>query len=128
MTKTFEQNPYELARLAECFTPDRLDSAGAEFLRSVRIAVEEASVTSTPDEVREEIFELVDGCVPNYTHPRWLTFVDLGAYEEDISDYSTENLTEAAGIALLTIGERLAFALVEQYENEEETEENNGED
>jgi hypothetical protein len=34
----------------------------------------------------ERAAEIADYCVPVYTHNLWVTFVDLAAYSEDVSD------------------------------------------
>jgi hypothetical protein len=55
--------------------------------------------------------------VPVYTHNLWVTFVDLAAYSEDLSDWAYEHDADSPerlpSLALYMIGERLALALFE---------------
>lgn len=60
------------------------------------------------DDVEDGIHELADGSVPVYNSDRWEVFVELQAWQEDISDYGNpESLTQGAGIALYAIARRL---------------------
>jgi hypothetical protein len=64
--------------------------------------------------------------VPVYTHNLWVTFVDLAAYSEDLSDLvdsvSVEEPEKLPQLALYMIGERLALALLQDETSEEGTE------
>ncbi len=98
--------PFTLANLAECGGPDKLDSVGAAWLRSVwSTAVEAADYGADED----TIHEVADGCVPIYTHSRWVTFVDLAGWQEDLDDIGggSGDMTRDAGVALYLIAERL---------------------
>jgi hypothetical protein len=120
-----ERTVWELARMAECSDPDKTDSPGANFLRAIESSVKDAlsygyeqgdDVTS--DEWQSErSSELADYCVPVYTHNLWVTFVDLAAYSEDLSDWAYEHDTDSPerlpSLALYVIGERLSLALFE---------------
>lgn len=120
-TEVREMTVYALACFAECggvSGPDTSESAGARFLDRVRDALlegmehrENCQDTSAHDDF---VWEIADGAVPIYTHERWLAFVDLAAYQEDISDLcaDTSDLTVAAGVALYMIAERLCHALI----------------
>ncbi len=63
---------------------------------------------------------MADGAVPVYTGERWAVFADLAAYNEDPGDIGgwPADLTDAAGVALYVIAERLALALVESWGEE----------
>lgn len=111
-----EQNAYQLAGLADCASPDSPESDGAKFLESVRDAVvEEIEANGVEDwEDRDGILhEIADNAPDVYTHTRWSEFVDLAAYNEDISEYGEygNDLTQAAAVALYMIAERLVRAL-----------------
>ena len=105
-------NAYELANLADVSSPDSLESPGALFLLSLGVSVSEyADEDGDLDDIAGDI---ADQCVPIYTHERWQTFVDLAAYQEDVTDFGPlEDMTTAAGVALYMIGVRLVGALVE---------------
>lgn len=120
-------NPFELASMANCGNPDegrtrhrKRWSAGAAFLADVRDAVVEAirdgSITPDDRDDRGQILEIADGAPSVYTHARWQQFVDLAAYQEDPehSDWP-DSLTDAAGIALYQVAERLCNALVDAW-------------
>ena len=135
---------WHLANLAECGSPDRPDgigcappddlstvqpSPGARFLRSVaddlaeRIAYTFEHGDMDPraaDLERELEGEVADGAVPIYTAARWAVFADLAAWQEDPGDIGgwPADLTDAAGMALYMIAERLALALVESWAGE----------
>lgn len=112
---------YRLASMAECSGPDSLDSPGAKFLLDVQAATRE-HIESGGDP--EELHEIADNAPDAYTWPRWQEFVDLGAWREDLSDLgglgSMEDMTEAAGVALYQIADRLAHALVEEWSTDDE--------
>lgn len=107
---------YSLAGMANCQGPDAIDSPGADYLDSVRIAVLEAF-----DYHRNDVPNLMDHCsdvagevLTVYTHPRWLVFVDLCAYQEDVSDLGPlEDMETAAVWANAQIGDRLVSELVD---------------
>lgn len=109
-------NVWQLASLAQCLEPDSSGSPGADFLVTVRDALQQQieNAGTTGDRARDFdiLHEIVDGCVPVYTHELWKVFVDLGAYNEMI-DYHAEwgDMTRCATAALYQIGERLAYAL-----------------
>lgn len=109
-------NAHQLAYRADCASPDSPDSAGAQYLRTVADTFVDAvlwNAEHSPDtDIRDQISEIVDGCVPIYTHQLWSTFVDLAAYSEEIDafTFSVENVTmeDLARVAVYMIGERLA--------------------
>lgn len=106
----------QLARMAGCGDPDTADSAGSRFLFSVRDAVADAIDNDEMDE--DTAHEIADSAPDVYTHQRWLEFVDLAAYQEDVSEYgpTDDDLTRLAGVALYAIAERLVAALVEEVD------------
>lgn len=135
---------WHLANLAGCGSPDRPDgigvsppadlstvapSPGALFLRSVADDTAEriAYVFADPDldpascdlarELEEEVHEVADAAPSVYTGARWAEFADLAAWQEDPSDLGgwPADLTDAAGVALYMIAERLALALVDAW-------------
>lgn len=114
-------SPYALARLVECGDPDSPESRGALFLTSVRDAVVEYAETDDyTHHWSDAIHEIADSAPDVYTHQRWQEFVDLCAYETDLSDIVSTvtfsdnkiTLTDIAGYVLFDIAERLAIALV----------------
>ena len=134
---TDKYTTWHLSNMAGCGSPDRSDgigfaserardaepaSAGAQYLRRVAEAFAEALEYSGArgDDARDEAAEVVDSCVPIYTHDLWTTFVDLAAYQEDVSEYAGEehDMEQLARVALYLIGERLAYALLEDAEGE----------
>jgi hypothetical protein len=120
-------NAYELARYAECASPDGLDSPGARFLEVVRDVVVDAITDEDPpeDDRHDSAFAIADASVPIYTYDKWQTFVDLAAWQEDPSDlgFNGADMEQGAGICLLMIGERLALALFEEATDDNDDEE-----
>lgn len=111
---------WQLARFAECQDPSNESTEGAVFLDSTRRSVIESlrDLEDISDWDENTTHEIADSAPDVYTHRRWLEFVDLCAYREDLSDYSGE-MTDLAGIALYLIAERLVNALItEEYEVE----------
>jgi hypothetical protein len=108
---------YDLARLADCASPDSQYSHGATFLLAVRNAFVEAWENGYS-------WELVAREAPNvYTHQMWCEFVDLAAYQEDLTDYGfLEDLETGARLALSQIAERLLYRLQEVAEEDEDEE------
>ena len=117
------QNPYILARLADCATPDNPNSPGAAFLLEVAADYARA-VDDRPDTDPDDLpFTIADEACYRLesrgTHGLILAAVDLCAYREDVSDY-TEPTTDAHHLlqtGLYVIAARLVHAL--QTETEE---------
>jgi hypothetical protein len=110
--------PWALARdYADCFEPDTSDSPGAAFLESVRDNIieawEEGRLTDE-DSDGDTVHEIADGAPDVYTATRWAEFRDLGAWQEEpeAMDEWPSDLTDAAGVALYQIAERLCYALI----------------
>jgi hypothetical protein len=111
--------------MADCGDPDSRESAGMEFLTSVRDAVVEGIEDGTfvsdgdgsSDNDNGAVHQIADNAPDVYTHTRWKEFVDLAAYleEPEISDAWPEDLTEAAGVALYQIAERLVYAILREW-------------
>ena len=106
-------NAYVLARMADCASPDSLESMGARFLT----AVAESTLDAIQyDDDRDEIpWTAADQCVPIYTYDVWRTFVDLGAWQENPTDYGADgsDMGQTAKVCLFAIGERLSAAMLE---------------
>lgn len=110
MTSTANPTGYEIASRVETLTPDTLTSAGARFLTTAYAAAVEGIrfAVENGDDLDDLRAEVADSCVPVYTHDKWEAFVDLGAYREDVSDFTTaSNLDSMAGIALYLIAGRV---------------------
>jgi hypothetical protein len=128
------ETAYGLSADAECGSPDSHESAGAAFLVSVRDDIldrltsfdadDREAFLRDADTLEDVVHEVADGAVPIYTYPKWQAFVDLQAYEEDVTDLAAENadMESRAGTALYMIAERLASTLIaEVHEAYEET-------
>jgi hypothetical protein len=118
--KTDERTIYALARLADCHDPDTAESPGAQFLRSVETYTEERvhweKDNDEETDVSDLAHEIADATIPVYTGELWATFVDLQAWDEDISDYGDfeGDIEQVARWAVYGIGRRLAEALIEE--------------
>ena len=115
-----EYSVYELARLADCARPNTTDSPGGQFLDLVRLGfIEELGRGEfSSDTLRDDTFrEIADSAPDTYTHARWLQFVDLSAYEEEVPPEITD-WTEAAAWPLVEIAHRLLCALWDEYEQD----------
>lgn len=109
-----EYTVYELARLAECASPDSEESAGARFLSSVQDAMNEQRAYSADGVVDDDtVTEVADGAPDVYTHRMWAEFVDLCAYQEDPTELGVDesDMEQAARVCLYMIATRLAVAL-----------------
>ena len=119
-------NAYQLAGDADCSTPDRLDSAGALFLLSVRDGVVDRLEHFDEDDleawalddgtINDVVHEVADDAPDVYTHTLWSEFVDLAAYQEDPTDYGVDasDMEQCARVCLYAIAERLATALFDE--------------
>lgn len=126
--ETFEYNPCKLASIADCGDPDREASPGARFLIGVQDAVNEAiEWAKDHDEdmdTSDMAHDIADNAVPIYAYAKWLTFVDLAAWQEDLTDWNAERhdepLDHLSNIALYQIAERLAMVLFSEAADNEE--------
>jgi len=109
-----------------------IPSDGSKFLESVRDAFIERMEFQRSDalgawriseDVVDIIHEVVDGCVPIYTHQIWETFTDLCAWTEDLSELGgpETDMNKNAMTALYMIGCRLGDVLWDAYKKELET-------
>lgn len=119
-------NAYVLAGYAECGTPERPDSPGAQFLLAVQDDAREAWNEATNDDrldLTDEAHMVADDAVPIYTHDVWATFVDLAAYQEDPTEHGTDgsDMEQAAKMCLYMIAERLAITLWDDWNVAAET-------
>jgi hypothetical protein len=108
-----ELSTYRLANMAEVASPDSLESAGAQWLDTVRVSFLDArNDDENADDVRHEI---ADAAVPVYSHHRMLVLVDLAAWQEDLEDLAggsgAVDIIDLAGLALYQVAERLVEAL-----------------
>lgn len=124
-----DRTVYSLAGDADCASPDSETSPGARLLTHVRDAVTDL-IEYDPDAWREAVdtddvqsldyngavSEIADGAPSVYTNTRWTEFADLAAWQEDPTELGFEgsDMTQAAGICLYMIAERLAWALIEE--------------
>jgi len=120
---------WRLARTADCSCPEGAERAGAAFLDSVFsdfvcTAQNDLNVSGGDDayDIRRSLerfdwHEAADSAVPIWTHQKWLTFVEIGAYDEDVSDLvDSRKVTgdDCANAALYIIADRLLRALSEE--------------
>jgi hypothetical protein len=118
-----DRNPYQLAGDADCSSPDSWESPGAVLLLQVaREVCDEVDAWVADGEDLDELSgrgvasdrwsEIADGAPDVYTHARWLEFVDLGAWAEDLSEQGhMDDVTEGAAVALSLIAARLCDVL-----------------
>jgi len=110
----------KLAWLAGCSPPDSKTSAGAGYLLSLAGAVEEmrSDLDLYDDNLSDVVVEIVDSCIPIYDYELWSSFVDLGGWEVDYDPglVSLEWPSTLATAALLTIGETLVYAILQEGE------------
>jgi hypothetical protein len=108
----FAFSPFILSDMAGCFSPDSSTSSGAEFLTNIQDAVNDHD--SNDNEFDSDIVsEIADSIVPTYTHELWTTFVDLGAYTENVSIDNSDGDSRAK-VALYIIAERLLNSLIQE--------------
>jgi hypothetical protein len=120
---------HRLARTADCSCPEGAERAGAAFLDSLFsdfvCAAQNDLDVSGGDDARDirralerfEWHETADGAVPLWTHQKWQTFVEIGAYDEDVSDLvDSRKITgdDCANAAIYIIADRLLRALSEE--------------
>jgi len=118
--------PWLLARTADCAQPDGHEKEGQKFLTLAfshfTFAVENDMNVSDSDDAADlrrtledfDWHEYADDAVPVYTHEKWLTFVHLAAYQEDVSDLVDSRKVDGdsvANAALYQIADRLFRAL-----------------
>lgn len=125
-TLSVNYNAFQLALRADCSSPDSTESAGARFLLSVQDAVNEQWDNNHADWREDQpsdstwwndlVHEIADAAPDVYTYKKWCEFVDLGAWQEDLSDYGPmeDDVDRIGSIALYVIAERLAYALFEE--------------
>lgn len=102
---------WELSRIADCASPDSATSAGADLLDSIRVNL--IDFLQHDSEGIVPVLEIADASVTVYTHAIWLTFVDLCAYNEDLSAYMAlgSTMTEQAQYVLVQVAERVLTEL-----------------
>ena len=114
-----EYNAFQLAARVGA-SPDSLESPGAQMLVSVRDAVLERLEYIDADdwetEMEEAGHEIADGAPSVYTFTTWQQFVDLGAWQADISELGSgeDDMTRLAMIALYEIARTLVYAIAQE--------------
>ena len=117
-TDIAERTAYRLANMAGCMCPDSPESVGAEFLTRVRDDVleriEDISAEDFERETEDISPEIADSAVPVYTYTKWQTFVDLGAWQTDVSELigGEEDLDQLGSVALYEIARTLVDAIL----------------
>jgi len=89
-----------------CTAQNDLNVSGGDDAYDIRRSLE-----------RFDWHEAADSAVPIWTHQKWLTFVEIGAYDEDVSDLvDSRKVTgdDCANAALYIIADRLLRALSEE--------------
>jgi len=113
-------NVFVLAGQADCASPDSSLSPGglwlARFPEEARRIVEEGDEGADVDDLRDYLAEVADQMVPIYAGEKWAVFVDLGAWQEYLEDYASEehDMDHCASLALYLVAERLLSVLVEE--------------
>lgn len=121
-----ELTVWQLARMADCVTPDRTDSPGGDWLDTVR---RDALDTFDADDPDQETSESADSLVPIYTATVWAVFVDLGAYQEDVTEFGPiEDMEQAAKVALYMIADRLISAIWSDLREDAEDDDSEGDE
>lgn len=106
---------WQLAGLADVHSPDSLTSPGAAWLEQVA-----RSLDDSDDWTEDTAHELADDVVPIYTHERFQVFVDICAYQEDVTEFGPiGDMEQAAGVALYMIAVRLIDALHNEADDAE---------
>lgn len=125
-----EQMPtWEIAEGSGCAVPDSSTSPGADFLDTVRVCTLDAIADVNDDDLLtlgealdDRFHEIADGSVDVGTYARWISFVDLMGWQEEIADLGEidgDDLTnDVAGRALYVIGERAARWIVDYVADE----------
>ncbi|QJD50641.1 OCR-like antirestriction protein [Streptomyces phage Itza] len=125
-----QASAYALSGFADSAGPDTNESAGARFLVSIRDAVIESveylmgsdalTLTEAVEDMRYhgKDGEIADGAVPVYTHEKWATFVDLAAYNEDLTELGDfpDDMDSVSGWALYLMASRLVSVILDELE------------
>lgn len=114
----------ELADMAGCYSPDRIDSLGAQFLDMVRDDVAELIEEDSDldgealrDKSGEIAGEAVERMEARGTNGHWDAFRDLGAYQEDLSEFGAfKTMEEGLHRAMWQIADRLAYKLADEFQ------------
>jgi hypothetical protein len=110
--------------LADCGSPDTHESAGALLLTQTRDAFLrfiDSNPEATGEDIRDDVSAITGDMVSVYTHERWQEFVDLAAYQEEceFGEWPAD-LSDAAGLALYQILDRMVSALARMIDDAEE--------
>ena len=93
-----------------------------DFERNAMVDLEDEDLVSDLmfEQRHDIVHNVVDGCVPIYTHQIWETFTDLCAWSEDLSELGgpETDMNKNAMTALYMIGCRLGDVLWDAYKKE----------
>jgi len=78
-----EVNINQIARMADCSTPEGDDTDGAKFLRECFNEAQDMKSEFRGRHDGDLIHEIADGLVPIYTNELWNVWVDCGGYHFD---------------------------------------------
>lgn len=111
-------NAYELARMASVYSPDGPDSPGAKFLVGLRDEI--VDLTDESDDFDSELImdhfrERIDTYLI-YTSEVWAVFTDLGAWQNENPFGNGDDMTQNAQGILYGIATDLGYALLTEYE------------
>lgn len=115
-------NVWGIAELAEVSSPDNYDSPGARFLDSLRGEIHERITSgASADDLRDEsgtiADEFIDVVASRGTHNMWKIFIDLCAYEEDLSDFGLfETPNDMLSRALWQIADRFCHKVADELD------------
>ncbi len=120
-----ELNAWHLTTMADCAPPDSVESPGAALLLSVRDNTLEAVGSAledgdTPESIRfgDDIHEIADNAPSVYSYTLFQQFADLGAWQEDISEWDgLTDMEQGARQALYQIAERLVYSIVNELQD-----------
>jgi hypothetical protein len=103
---------FEMAHITDCGQPNSAASPGADFFINVQCAL--IDWLEFEDGV-VPVAELADGALTVYTHPIWLQFVDLCAYNEELGLEMAlgSSMTQQAQYVLVSIAERFLYNICE---------------
>ena len=117
---------YRLANMIEA-SMERSTSNGAEWLEQVArgwLDYERDEAIEYGTDLDEAIHQAADGAVPIYTGHRWEVFTDLQGWqfsEEIAQEFGPlpTDMTEAIGVVLYVLAERLIYALEAERDEDE---------
>jgi hypothetical protein len=124
MKVTDKLNPFQLASLVDCYSPDTLDSPGGAWLTVVYEAAIEAFERVADEELHDfdwsdAAHEIADQHCDDSdgTYNMWQRFVDLGAFNEDPSELGADSgdMNKLAMTCLYMIAERVCTLSFDEW-------------